>query len=381
MNINIGLLGFGSMGKTHSYAVHNMNYFYDAHPFNAKITKVCTSSLATAEKACDRYGIPQAAANEDEIIYSPDIDVIDICTPNIYHYETLKKAIDAGKHIYCEKPLCITYEQANEIAVLAEKRGIIGQIVFNYRFLSPVLRAKQLITDGRLGKILNFRCSYRHNSCMDVNKNAGWKQNRDICGGGVLFDLGSHAIDLMYYLCGEFDDVMGRGQIAFKTRKGPNGEDWTTNADEAFYIIARLKNGAYGTVEANKIAIGENDGLTFEIYGEKGALKFDLMEPNWLNFYDNTVSGGDLGGDRGFTKIECVGRFPNPGNAFPSVKAPIGWLRSHVGSMHSFLSSVAAGSKPVPSFSDAAHVQWVMEQAYKSDPDFRGYYGCCDSRE
>jgi len=363
--MNIGLLGFGFMGKTHAYAIQNMNYFYGKLPFKAKITGVCTRSIETASAAADEFNLGKAVTDEDELINDPEIDIIDICTPNIYHYESLKKAIAAGKHIYCEKPLCINDKQAFEIAETS--KDIIGQVVFNYRFMSPILRAKQLIDEGRLGRILSFRCAYLHNSCTDLNKNAGWKQNKDICGGGVLFDLGSHAIDLMYYLCGEFDNVVGRGQIAHKTRKGMDGQLWETNADEAFYIIAELKNGAYGMIEANKIAIGENDGLTFEIFGEKGALKFDLMEPNWLHFYDDTRQGGELGGDKGYTRIECVGRFPAPGNIFPSIKAPVGWLRAHVGSMYSFLNSVYYNRPATPSFNDAAHVQWVMEQAYKSD--------------
>lgn len=365
--MNIGLLGFGFMGKTHAYSVHNLHYFYNDIGFKAKIVGVCTKSMQTASSASIQYEIAHAVIDEDKLINDPDIDIIDICTPNVYHYESLKKAINAGKHVYCEKPLCVTAAQAYEIADLAEKRRIIAQIVFNNRFMSSVMRAKQIIADGRIGNIVSFRCAYLHSSCTDLNKNAGWKQNRDICGGGVLFDLGSHAIDLIYWLCGEFDNVIGRGQIAHKIRKGMDGKEWHTNADEAFYIIAELKNGAFGTIEANKIAIGENDSMKFEIYGDKGALKFDLMDPNWLHYYDDTRIGGELGGDKGFTKIECVGRYPEPGNVFPSIKAPVGWLRGHVGSMYSFLNSVYNNTPAIPSFRDAAHVQWVMEEAYKSD--------------
>lgn len=367
MIMNIGILGFGFMGKTHAYAVHNLHYFYNNLTFKAKIKGVCTRSIQTASTASIIYDIEKAVTNEDVLINDPDIEIIDICTPNIYHYESLKKAINAGKHIYCEKPLCVTAAQAYEIADLAEQKGIIAQIVFNNRFMSSVMRAKQLIDGGRLGNILSFRCAYLHSSCTDLNKNAGWKQNKDICGGGVLFDLGSHAIDLIYWLCGEFDNVIGRGQIAHKSRKGMDGKEWQTNADEAFYIIAELKNGACGTIEANKIAIGENDSMKFEIYGDKGAIKFDLMDPNWLWFYDDTRTGGELGGDKGFTRIECVGRYPEPGNVFPSIKAPVGWLRGHVGSMYSFLNSVNKNTPATPSFNDAAHVQWIMEEAYKSD--------------
>lgn len=149
----------------------------------------------------------------------------------------------------------------------------------------------------------------------DVRRNAGWKQDKEICGGGVLFDLGSHAIDLIYYLCGPFASVIGKSQIAYPVRKGLNGAEWETNADEAFYMIATLENGAVGTIEASKITVGTNDDLTLQIYGEHGALKFDLMEPNWLYYYHADGADVPLGGFKGFTKIECVGRYPMPGQA------------------------------------------------------------------
>lgn len=366
----IGLLGFGNMGKTHLYSINNLKFYYRGLPFAAEIAGVCTATTASGETAKE-FGIPYATTDEDELINNPDIDIIDISIPNIYHYGVLKKAIAAGKHIYCEKPLCITYSEAAEIAALAKTAGITGQVVFNNRKLAPIIRAKQLIDEGKLGRLLSFRSAYMHSSCADTNKNAGWKQNRDICGGGVLFDLGSHAIDLVYYLCGEFDKIQGTAQIAYPVRKGMDGAQWQTNADEAFYMTAKLKCGAYGTIEANKIATGTNDDFRLELYGEHGAIRFDLMEPNWLYFYDSTAHAGsnhntDLGGMSGFCRIECVGRYNEPAYPLCGVKAPVGWLRGHVGSYYDFLDAVYYKKAAEPSFDDAAHVQWVMEEGYRS---------------
>ncbi|MDD6800434.1 MAG: Gfo/Idh/MocA family oxidoreductase [Firmicutes bacterium] len=363
--MKIGMIGCGSMGRTHSFAVEALRFFYKPLGFEPEIAAVSAAHYESAMAAAEELHIKRAAASEDELISDPDIDIIDICTPNIYHYATLKKAIGAGKHVYCEKPLCVTYKQAKEIAELAAEKGVTAQIVFNNRFMAPIMRAKEIISEGRIGNIVSFNVSYLHSSATDINK-TGWKQDRDICGGGVLFDLGSHIIDLIYYLCGEFETVSGRSQIYHKVRKGLNGSDWNTNADEAFYLTAELCGGAVGTIEASKLNVGTNDDLRLEIYGERGALKFDLMEPNWLWFYDGSRCGGDMGGDRGFTKIECVGRYPAPGGIFPGVKAPVGWLRGHIGSMYSFLECVAEGKKPCPSFDDGAYIQKVMERAYES---------------
>lgn len=365
--MNIGLIGFGSMGKTHSWCVNNLKYFYKPAPSEAKIMAVCTSNIESAKSAADFLGITRYTTDENELINDPSIDVIDICTPNVYHYATLKKAIASKKHVYCEKPLCVTYEQAKEISELSESAGITSQIVFNNRFLPAVMRAKEIIESGKLGRILSFRCEYLHSSATDPLKNAGWKQNKDICGAGTLFDLGSHAVDLMYYLCGRIIDVRSKGQIAFPQRIGADGTLWNTNADEAFYMICTTEDGAVGTIEASKIAIGSNDDLNFFIHGEKGALRFSLMEPNWLHYYDATVPNGALGGSRGFVKIECCGRYELPGGVFPSFKAPIGWLRGHLHSMYSFLTAIENGTPTQPSFKDGAEVQRVLQMALDND--------------
>ena len=170
-------------------------------------------------------------------------------------------------------------------------------------------------------------------------------------------------------LCGEIESVSGRSQIYYKNRAGMNGESWNTNADEAFYMTASLKNGGVGTIEANKLAIGTNDELGFDIFGEKGALSYSLMQPNYLRFYDGSRDNGYIGGDRGFTDIETVGRYPLPGGIFPSFKAPVGWLMGHVESYRSFISAVKEDKECCPSFRDGAAVQKIMECAYQSDKE------------
>lgn len=365
--MNIGILGFGSMGRTHAFAIQSLPFFYRDLPFCAKLGGVYTRTEETREKAKSEFGFTKAYESEDALINDPAIDAVDITTPNIAHFETIKKAIAAKKHVYCEKPLCVTAAEAYEVAKLAQAAGVTAQVVFNTRFLSPIMRAKQLIDEGRLGNIVSFRSAYLHSSCTDLTKSAGWKQDKTVCGGGVLFDLGSHALDLVYYLCGRYKRVVGMSQIAHPTRLGMDGKIWSTNADEAFYMLAELESGAKGTVEASKLAVGANDDFTIEIYGDRGAVKFDLMEPNWLWFYDKNDKSGDLGGESGFKKIECCGRYPAPGGIFPGVKAPIGWLRGHIGSMYDFLDAAAAGKAACPSFEDGAHIQHVMEAAYKSD--------------
>lgn len=362
---NIGLLGFGSMGRTHTWAVQNLPFFYGDLPFRAVTRAVCTTSQAKSDRVGAEFGIEITTTDEDAIIHDPTIDVIDICTPNVCHFETLKKAIAAGKHVLCEKPLCISPAEAQEILAMPRREGQVLGMVFNNRWLSPVMRAKQLIDEGRIGEILSFHASYLHNSAADVNRPAGWKQDKTVCGGGVLFDLGSHVIDLISWLCGRFASVSGMSQISYPERLGRDGSAWKTNADEAFYCMAVTEKGAKGTLSVGKLHVGTNDDFSFEIYGSKGALRFSLMEPNWLYFYDGTAKSEPLGGERGFCRIECVGRYPDL--IFPSPKAPAGWLYGHLASMHAFLCAVDTGKSFSPSFEEGAYVQAVMDTAYRSD--------------
>ncbi len=360
--MNIGMIGFGGMGKTHAYAVSNLRYFYSPLDFEARIAGVCCQHYDNAVEAAETYNLGKAYASVEELLSDDSIDIVDICTPNVFHYEQLKAALNAGKHVYCEKPLCINAEQAQEIASLAKEKKRICAVVFNTRFMLPVMRAKELIDSGRIGKPLSFCGRFYHSSATEPDKKAGWKQDRDICGGGVLFDLGSHTIDLIRWLCGEFESVSGLYQIAYPERLGPDGKKWQTNAEEAFYMTARLENGACGTISVGKVMPGTNDDHTFEIFGTSGSVRFDLMQPNYLDFYDSAKDPFE----RGFTRIECCGRYPSPSGVFPGVKAPVGWLRGHVGSMYNFLYCVEHNIAPSPSFDDAARIQLIMEKAYIS---------------
>lgn len=366
--LRIGLVGIGFMGKTHLWSVRNLPFFYKTAElgFTAEVVAVCASSLGRAEAFAAEYGIPRAAASPEELIADPEIDVIDICTPNPLHYEVAKEAILSGKSVLCEKPLTVTAAEALELARLAEEHGTVCGTVFNNRFLAPVMRARQLMDEGRLGRILSFEFTYKHNSCIDPDRRVGWKQTAE-AGGGTWYDLGPHVLDLCHYLCGELSFVLGRSQIAYPTHLKADGSVWETNADEAFYVICGTKEGAMGTVVVSKLTQGANDELTFSVNGERGSLSFSLMDPNYLNFYDATAVGSPMGGVRGYTRIECVGRYPSPASGFPAIKAPQGWLRGHIGCMADYLSAVANGVACSPSFADGAYVQRVLEAAVESD--------------
>ena len=365
--LHVGIAGFGAMGKTHAYSVASLPYFYEDLPFSASVRGICTTSLDRTDRICDTLGFEMAYADAYAMIADPKIDVIDICTPNNTHFEIASAALAAGKHVLCEKPFCFDVREAQALAQKASEKNLICGGVYNNRHLSAILRAKQLIDDGALGRILSFSFHYRHDSDIDPARTVGWKQNADICGAGTLFDLGSHALDLCRYLCGDFAKIGGKSQIAFDTHKNADGSLWQTIADEAFYMTATLASGAVGQISVSKLSHGSEDGLEFSVWGTDGAIRFTLAEPDILYYMDANQPKLPLGGMAGFTAIPASGRYPAPGGKFPAVKAPQGWLRGHIHGMYLYLDAVASNKHFSPDFSDGAYIQHVMACALQSD--------------
>ena len=362
----IGIVGFGFMGKTHTYGYKTIPFYYRDLPFRTRLVGVCTAHPETAERARDLHGFAFATTDPDEILTNPSIDIVHICTPNACHKDQVIRALKAGKHVYCDKPLTTSYSDAKEILSVLDGTDVITQMTFQNRFLPAVMRAKMLMEEGRLGRILSFRACYLHSGSVDPYKPIGWKQDKAM-GGGVLFDLGSHVLDMIYHLIGKYQSILTKNIVLYPHRPTPDGKTADITAEDQSLMLVRMEDGSTGVIEVSKIATGMNDELRFEIHGDKGAIRFNLMDPNFLEFYDNTKPDQPVGGERGFTRIETVQRFPEPGGAFVSPKAPIGWIRGHVHCLYNFLQCVHEGKQASPSLWDGAYIQYVMEKAYESD--------------
>ena len=359
----VGIIGMGFMGKTHTFAHTVMPFYYPNLPYRTKLIGACNRSPGAAESARDALGFSYATTNEDDLFADPRIQLIHVCTPNACHAAQVTKALKAGKHVYCDKPLTMTAAEADELAAQAAASGLTAQVAFQNRFFPSTMRARQLAEEGRLGEILCFRAEYLHSGSIDPNKPMGWKQGET---GGVLLDLGSHVLDLLYSIIGGFDSVFCRRRILYPARPGKDGQMHEITAEDHVTLMLTLPNGACGTVEASKIATGIDDELRVEIHGTKGAIRFNLTQPNTLWFYDNTKPEAPFGGDRGFTAIECTARYAPPGNVFPSQKNGVGWIRAHCHSVYTFVDHVYRGEPGTPSFADGAYIQRVMEAAQKS---------------
>jgi predicted dehydrogenase len=364
--IGLGIIGYGFMGKTHILGARSIPLFYDGIPFVPELRGICTPNRQAAAEACARLGVEFYTDNVDALLARGDIDAVAVSTPNAFHREHVLKALAAGKHVYCDKPLATDAACAREMADEAKRRGVTAQMVMHNRFFPATLRAKQLMDEGKIGDITAFRGAYLHSGSVDPARPIGWKQDEKFGGGGVLLDLGSHVLDLLYSLLGKYSEVFACTRILYPQRPLKTGDMTIITAEDAAYMILKLKDGTIGTVEVTKIATGTSDELRIEIHGDKGALRFNLMDPNWLEYYDNTLPEADLGGERGFRKIECVQRYAPPGGKFPTSKSSIGWLRGHVHCLYNFLHCVYESKPATPSLDDGAYIQYVMEKAYES---------------
>jgi predicted dehydrogenase len=363
--LQIGILGFGAMGKMHTLGYRTLPLYYDDLPVSIRLRAVCTRCSDVGAQA-RALGFAYATHRPEDIIKDPAIDVVHVCTPNLYHKDAVLAALAAGKHVYCDKPLATNAADAQEMAQAAQAASVTSQMCMNYRFLTATMRARELVDEGFLGDITCFNAAYRHSGSVDACRPMGWKQDARLGGGGVVLDLGSHVLDLLYHLMGRYRSVQAMTRVLYPRRPGANGAMADVTAEDHAVILARMENGAVGTIEATKIATGTNDELIFEIYGTRGAIRFNLMDPNWLYVFDNRIPEAPLGGSRGFTRVECVQRYPSPGGSFPSGKAPIGWERGHIHCLYSFIDRVARGLPGQPSLADGAYIQRVMEAVYES---------------
>lgn len=367
--LRVGVIGYGFMGMTRVYGYQTLRLYYRDLPFRVKLVGVCNPTLAKAERAKEDFGFAYSTDDWREIVNDPQIDIVNICSPNIYHREQVLAALGKGKHVFCDKPLAVSAAEAEEIAAAAQGKGLVCQVALQNRFFPVTMRAKQILEEGRLGRILSFRASYLHSGSVDPDKPIGWKQDQRIGGGGVLFDLGSHVLDMVYYLLGEFEQLTAATQVLYPQRPDRNGRMVDITADDAAYLLCRMRSGAMGTVEASKAATGVDDELRVELHGDRGALRFNLMDPNYLEFFDNRQPETPLGGYRGFTRIACLQRFDPPGGAFVPGKMSIGWMRSHVHCLYHFLDCVNRNAPASPSFAEGAYIQRVMEAGYASSKE------------
>ena len=363
--IRIGMAGYSGIGRVHALGYRTIPIIYP-DGIRPLLQRVGTSRQETADTARQEAGFLHADGDVHELASAPDIDVVDITLPNQLHLPVIREALSAGKAVYCEKPLAGTLSEALEIAELAAKTSVPFGMVFQYRFLPAIIRAKQILDEGLIGRIFTYRAEYLHSGYHNPDRPLSWRMQKEQGGSGALGDLGSHVLDLVRYLLGDFESVQGMLHTFINSR--PLVEDrsryGTVTVDDVSWVHGRMASGAVGSIECSRFATGTLDDLKIVIHGEYGALKFDLMEPGYLYFYDDTKSAKSYGGDRGWQRLECMQNYP--GAKTPPPRAPIGWERSHAESQYQFLRAVSEGRQPSPGIEDGLKVQYILDAIERS---------------
>lgn len=359
-SIPIALVGYGGIGRVHRAALSQIEHIYPHAP-DFSLAAVCMRNREKAEDAAAEAGAEKAYGDFDRLLEDESITVLDLVTPNFAHEEQIVRAVEAGKHIICEKPLSTTVAEAERISSAVEAAGTTFGMIFNYRFIPALLQAKELIEAGELGEIYSFRAEYFHTGYQNPERPLSWRMDREKSGGGALVDLGVHVIDLVHHLFGRIAAVQGATETYIKERpvaKGASAKGVVT-VDDAAWLNLRLESGAKGTLEVSRFATGTLDDLNLVAYGSKGALRFSLMDSSFLYWFDATKPAAGIGG---WTRLETVQRYP--GAVLPNPRSVTGWTRYHAENLYRFLKAVEDGLPFSPGVGDGLAAQRVLAAAY-----------------
>lgn len=371
--LNVGMIGYNFMGKAHSNAWRQAPRFFDL-PADIVLHTICGRSPKSVEAAAKQLGWKKASTDWNAVVNDPEIDIIDICTPNDSHMEIALAAAAAGKAILCEKPLGMDVSQAEKMVEAVKKAKVVNMVCHNYRRIPAIAMAKRMIERGDLGdRIYHFRARYAQDWIADPNFPLVWRLQSKIAGSGTHGDINAHIIDLGRYLVGELKEVTGLMETFIKER--PLQEEAAAGlgakagkkmgkvtVDDAVSWIGRFKNGAIANLEATRFAYGRKNHITLEINGSKGSLVFNFEDMNRLQYY--STDGAD--DTRGFRDIIVTeGVHPYAGNWWPPGHI-IGYEHTFVNAFADFVEAVVKGKSVQPTFADGLANEKVLEAISKS---------------
>ncbi len=374
--MNVAMIGGGFMGKAHAMAYAAMPMFFWPAPAIPHRKVVVDMTDGAAEAARQRFGFDEASSDWRAVVARPDIDVVDICTPNNVHAEIAIAAAKAGKHIICEKPLARTVEEARAMAEAVRQAGVIHMVAFNYRRTPAVALAKKYIDEGRIGRILNFRGTYLQDWSADENGPLSWRFQKKIAGSGTVGDIATHVVDLAQYLAGPIEAVNALTRTYVKTRplqqggvdklgaseKSATAERGEVDVDDEVVSMLKFESGAIGSLEATRNAWGRNNFITLEIHGTKGSIAFNYERRDELQ----VMFADDPADARGFRTVYTGPAHPYGQGLWPIPGLGIGYSETKIVECHDFFSAIATGKQPSPNFNDGLACELVADALLRS---------------
>jgi predicted dehydrogenase len=371
--LGVGMVGYAFMGAAHSQAWRNVNRFFPL-PVEAELTAVAGRNADAVAAAAAKFGFASTETDWRTLINREDVAIVDVCTPGDTHAEISIAALQAGKHVLCEKPLANSVDEARAMAAAAQGAAGKAMVGFNYRRVPAASFARQLIADGRLGTIRHVRAVYLQDWIIDPEFPLTWRLQKDRAGSGALGDLGAHIVDLTQFLTGQLiTGVSALTETFIRERPLPEAASGLAasgsatargevTVDDAALFLARFSGGAVGTFEATRFAQGRKNGLRVEINGDGGSLVFDLERLNELEFLDASQDPSEVG----FRRIlvtepthPYIGAWWPPGHI-------IGYEHSFTHEVRDFLQAIVDDAQPTPSFADGLRVQLVLDAVTRS---------------
>lgn len=377
-NVNIGLIGYKFMGKAHSFGFRNAAAMFPAIGAVPVMKAIVGRDESAVWAMMEQYGWESYETDYKNLLKRDDIDLVDISTGNNVHAEIAIAAAEAGKDIFCEKPLAMNVSEARQMLDAVQKAGVKHMINFNYRAVPAVTLAKKMIDDGLIGKIFHWRSVYLQDWIIDPDFPLVWRLDKKVAGSGALGDLAAHSIDLATWLVGDIDEVSSNLTTFIKHRPKlaettgglgakASSEMGEVTVDDAVIALARFKNGAIGTIEATRFATGNRNGNRFEINGGKGSIRFNVESMNELEYFNREDPEG-LHGWRTISVTE--GSHPYFEGWWPAGHI-IGWGETFVHQVVNLMNSIAEDKMPSPNFEDGLKNQLVLEAIEKSNESHR----------
>lgn len=367
--LNIGLIGYGFMGRTHSNAYRKVSNFFDV-PYKPVLKVACGLGKAEVKAFAEQWGYESYTTDWKQVIADDSIDVVDICVPNNMHAEIAIAAAQAGKAICCEKPLALDVAEAERMVEAVEKAGIANLVSFNYRRVPAVTLAKQLIDEGRLGRIFHYRANFLQDWTISTDVPQGgdgtWRLDVKAAGSGVTGDLLAHCIDTAMWHNGKITSVCAMTETFVKERThAETGKVEAVGIDDACTFMCRFGNGSLGNFESTRYARGHKALYTFEINGEKASIAWDLHDLHRLSYFDH----GDDSIVRGWRNVHVTdGDMPYMDKWWvPGLQ--IGYEHTFVHQVADFLNDLAQGKPTSPTFREALGTQRVCEAVLASAKD------------
>ncbi len=361
-DLNVALIGYKFMGKAHSNAFRQVRRFF-AGRLTPRMKVICGRDRAAVERAAREMGWEEAATDWRRVVARRDIDVVDIATPGHLHHPMVLAAAAAGKHLICEKPLANSLAQARQMLRAVERARVKHLLMHNYRKIPAVAFARRLVEDGKIGRVYHYHGAYLQDWILDPKFPLVWRLQKKFAGSGALGDIGSHAVDLARYLNGEFASVCAQMTTFIKDRPIPGRRRrGRVSVDDDANFLARFRNASAGVFESSRLCGGRRNFNTFQIYGSKGSLAFNLERMNELEFFDATARRTEQAFK---TILATEAEHPYAGRWWPPGHL-LGYEHTFVHAVHDFLVALEKDKIPSPNFYDGVANQAVLDAVERS---------------